>query len=116
MLTITLFLILLAQARSLYVTVPTGNVVAWYTWQVLQEDMGNPGGVHFYNSITTSYEIVDVTSQKDTIGPIECISSDKQKVTFPSVQVWNQLPAEHVYKADRLRWNGAVMVPIARTV
>ena len=98
MLKITLILLLVTQVKSLYVTVPTGSVVVWYIWQVLQEFMGIPGGVHFYNPITSSYEIIDVTSQKDTIGPIECISSDKQKVTFPSVQVWNQLPAEHVYK------------------
>ena len=98
MLSLTVFFLIFSLAESFYVTVPTGNVVVWYNWQVLQEDMGSPGGVHFYNSLTTSYEIVDVTSQKDTIGPIECISSDKQKVTFPSVQVWNQLPSDHVYK------------------
>lgn len=98
MLSFVIILLLFVNVNCLYLTVPTGNVVVWYTWQVLQENIGNPGGIHIYNPVTTSYEIVDVTSQKDTIGPIECISSDKQSVTFPSVQVWNQLPAEHVFK------------------
>ena len=93
---------LISSANALYLTVPTGNVVVWYKWQVLQEDIGNPGGIYFYNPITTDYEIVDVTSQKDTIGPIQCISSDKQSVTFPSVQVWNQLPSNHVYKVLKI--------------
>ena len=93
---------LISSANAVYLTVPTGNVVVWYKWQVLQEDIGNPGGIHFYNPITTDYEIVDVTSQKDTIGPIQCISSDKQSVTFPSVQVWNQLPSNHVYKVLKI--------------
>ena len=93
---------LISSANAVYLTVPTGNVVVWYKWQVLQEDIGNPGGIHFYNPITTDYEIVDVTSQKDTIGPIQCISSDKQSVTFPSVQVWNQLPNNHVYKVLKI--------------
>jgi len=93
---------LISSANALYLTVPTGNVVVWYRWQVLQENIGNPGGVNFYNPITTDYEIVDVTSQKDTIGPIQCISSDKQSVTFPSVQVWNQLPSDHVYKVLKI--------------
>ena len=93
---------LISSANAFYLTVPTGSVIVWYKWQVLQEDIGNPGGIHFYNPITTDYEIVDVTSQKDTIGPIQCISSDKQSVTFPSVQVWNQLPSDHVYKVLKI--------------
>ena len=88
---------LFTYSNSMYVSVPTGNVISWYKWKVLQEDSGSTG-LHFYNPVTTTFQIVDVTSQKDTIGPINCVSSDKQSVSFPSIQVWNQLPEEHVFK------------------
>lgn len=95
---ITIVLSFITYTNGVYVSVPTGSVISWYKWKVLQEDLGDPGGLHFYNSISTSYQLVDVTSQKDTIGPIECVSKDKQRVIFPSVQVWNQLPKKDVYK------------------
>ena len=88
---------LFTYSNSMYVSVPTGNVISWYKWKVLQKDSGSTG-LHFYNPVTTNYQIVDVTSQKDTIGPINCVSSDKQSVSFPSIQVWNQLPEEYVFK------------------
>ena len=95
---LALFFILFSNVSALLTTVPTGNVVAWYTWNVLQEDMGHPGGLHTYNPLTTTPEIVDVTSQMDPVNQISCVTLDKQQVTFPSIQVWNQLPVEHVYK------------------
>ena len=88
----------LSIANAFFTSVPTGNVVAWYKWNVLQENMGYPGGLHFFNPLTTSYEIVDVTSQMDPVEQITCLTLDKQQVTFPSIKVWNKLPDEHVYK------------------
>jgi len=98
MLSLLALFFMFSNVSAQLTTVPTGNVVAWYKWNVLQEDMGYPGGLHFYNPLTTTAEIVDVTSQMDPVNQINCVTLDKQHVTFPSIQVWNQLPVEHVYK------------------
>lgn len=95
---ITIVLCFIACANALYVTVPTGEAIVWYKWKVLQENVGEPGGIHFYNPFTTDYQLVDVTFQKDTMSPIKCVSRDKQLVIFPSIEVWNQLPYSDVYK------------------
>ena len=99
MLTITLILLLVTQVTSLMwcVSDPTGNVITWYKWGVLQPNYGEPG-LHCYNAVSSTYQINDINNQKDSSGPHNCVSSDKQQVTFPSVQVWNQLPKEHVIK------------------
>lgn len=95
--TIIITLILtLHTVNGLWVTVPTGNVVVWYKWQKMQKDVGPPGGVYFYNPLTTEYQIVDVTSQMDEISNIEVVTSDKQKAILPSIKVWNQLPLDYV--------------------
>ena len=112
MLTITLILLLVTQVTSLMwcVSVPTGNVITWYKWGVLQPNCGDPG-LHCYNAVSSTYQINDINNQKDESGPHNCVSSDKQQVTFPSVQVWNQLPKEHVVtvlktfeKRDKSEW------------
>jgi len=92
---ITIFLTI-HSVNSLWVTVPTGNVVVWYKWQKMQKEVGAPGGVYFYNALTTDYQIVDVTSQMDAIKNIEVVTLDKQKATLPSIKVWNQLPLINV--------------------
>ena len=95
--TIIITLILtIHTVNGLWVTVPTGNVVVWYKWQKMQKEVGPPGGVYFYNPLTTEYQIVDVTSQMDEIKNIEVVTSDKQKATLPSIKVWNQLPLDYV--------------------
>jgi hypothetical protein len=79
------------------ISVPTGNVVVWYSWRVMHTEVSEPGGLKFYNPITTGYQLVDVTSQKDEIKDIHCVTKDKQKAIFPSVMVWNRLPKDKVY-------------------
>ena len=80
------------------ITVPTGHVAVWYKWNNIQDTLGLPGGLHAYNPITTSVQIEDATSQMDPVEKITCITKDKQTATFPLIQVWNQLPMEHVIK------------------
>lgn len=56
-------------------TRPSSSViVAWYKWEVLKENVGESGGIHFYNPLTTDYQLTDVTFQKDTMEPIYCVS------------------------------------------
>ena len=57
--------------------------------------------MNFYNPITSLRDCVDVTSQMDKLPPIECHAKDRQKVTFPFIQVWNQLPKDRVYDVLR---------------
>ncbi len=93
---VTILFLLINFIKCFYVTVPTGNVLVKYSLKVLQSDINGPG-LSFYNPFFDSYQIVDVTSQEDKIENIECISSDKQKVTIPYIKVWNQLPKHRVY-------------------
>lgn len=90
------FFLTIHSVNSFWITVPTGNVVVWYKWQKMQKEVGAPGGVYFYNPMTTDYQIVDVTSQMDAIKNIEVVTLDKQKATLPSIKVWNQLPLSNV--------------------
>lgn len=93
-----LLIVSIVSCNAFYFTIPTGNVAVYYTFQVLSEIITQPGGINLFNALTTTVSIVDVTSQKDEIGPIYGITSDKQMVEFPKIIVWNQLPEEHVYK------------------
>ena len=69
---ITIVLSLIAYTNGVYVSVPTGNVITWYKWGVLQKNYGDPG-LHFYNTISTTYQINDINNQKDIIRSSEQI-------------------------------------------
>ena len=92
---IILAFLMLMYAYGFYVTVPTGSVLVTYNMKVLQNYVSEPG-FNLFNPFTQRYQIVDVTSQEDTIKDIKCISLDKQEVTIPYIKVWNQLPKERV--------------------
>lgn len=88
---------ILGLTKSLYLSVPTGNVVVWYNWRVMSNEISEPGGLKFYNPLITDYQRVDVTSQMDEIKDVYCVTKDKQKAVFPSIKVWNRLPKDKVY-------------------
>lgn len=77
------------------ITVPTGKVVVFYT----NRKLGNyvyHGPVVWYDPIFSEPQLVDIQSQKDTIQSFQCVASDDQVVTFPKIDVTNQLPQQHV--------------------
>lgn len=92
-----MILCILGLTKSLYLSVPTGNVVVWYNWRVMSNEISEPGGLKFYNPLITDYQRVDVTSQMDEIKDVYCVTKDKQKAVFPSIKVWNRLPKDKVY-------------------
>lgn len=94
---LVVLLLVFSNVSSFFVSVPTGNVMVTYHMRVLQNETSG-AGLNFFNAITSTYQIVDTTSQKDRIPMIKCVSKDKQEVTFPGIEVWNQLPESQVYK------------------
>ena len=60
-----MILCMLGLTKSLFLSVPTGNVIVWYNWRVMNKEISEPGGLKFYNPLTTYYQLVDVTSQMD---------------------------------------------------
>ena len=99
-LTVLLSLLAFSYVEAFWLTCPTGNVQTCYRLNVLLPVLGEPG-LNFYNPITSLCDCVDVTSQMDKLPPIECLAKDRQKVTFPFIQVWNQLPKDRVYDVLR---------------
>lgn len=79
------------------VTVPTGKVVVFYTNRKL-EPKTYSGPVVYYDPIFSEPQIVDIQSQKDSIKQFNCVAKDDQIVTFPRIDVTNQLPEKHVIK------------------
>lgn len=77
------------------ITVPTGKVVVFYTNRKLGAAVYH-GPVIYYDPIFSEPQLVDIQSQKDSIDPFHCVAADDQIVTFPRVDVTNQLPEEHV--------------------
>ena len=98
-----LFIVLLLSCISItnafWLTCPTGNVQTCHLWGVLQQTLGD-AGLNFHNPLKKC-DCVDVTSQMDKLPSIECLAKDRQKVTFPFIQVWNQLPKDRVYDVLR---------------
>lgn len=79
------------------ISVPTGKVVVFYRNRKLQEQVYH-GPVTYYDPIFSEPQIVDVQSQKDSIKQFTCVALDDQIVTFPRIDVTNQLPEQHVTK------------------
>ena len=77
------------------ITVPTGKVVVFYTNRKIGTEVYH-GPVVYYDPIFSEPQLVDVQSQKDTIRPFQCVAQDDQVVTFPRIDVTNQLPERHV--------------------
>lgn len=90
-------LITLPVSEAFWVSKPTDKVIVWHYKDHLLETVTDQPGWHVYNPLTTNYQLVDVESQTDTFGPIECRSKDRQLVIFPKIMVTNQLPKERVY-------------------
>ena len=79
------------------ISVPTGKVVVFYRNREILPELGF-GPVLWYDPIFTEPQLIDINSQKDSIGPFQCVAYDDQIVTFPRIDVTNQLPQEHVIK------------------
>lgn len=79
------------------ISVPTGKVVVFYRNREILPELGF-GPVIWYDPIFTEPQLIDINSQKDSIGPFQCVANDDQIVTFPRIDVTNQLPQEHVIK------------------
>ena len=77
------------------ITVPTGKVVVFYTNRKLGNHVYH-GPVVWYDPIFSEPQLVDIQSQKDSVGSFQCVASDDQVVTFPRIDITNQLPEEHV--------------------
>ena len=100
-LTIIIFAILnIAAIESGFIgriTIPTGKVAVFYRNRMLMDELGT-SSVEWYDPIFTEAQLVDINSQKDSIGAFQCVAKDDQVVTFPRIDVTNQLPKEHVLK------------------
>ena len=79
------------------ISVPTGKVVVLYRSKKLQSEIYE-GPVVYYDPIFSEPQLVDIQSQKDTILAFQCVAKDDQIVTFPKIDITNQLPQEHVIK------------------
>ena len=77
------------------ITVPTGKVVVFYTNRKIGSEVYH-GPVVYYDPIFSEPQLVDVQSQKDYIGPVQCVALDDQVVYIPKVHITNQLPEENV--------------------
>ena len=77
------------------ITVPTGKVVVFYTNRKLGNSVYH-GPVVYYDPIFSEPQLVDIQSQKDSMGPIECVAADEQVVVIPKVHITNQLQEENV--------------------
>lgn len=77
------------------ITVPTGKVVVFYRNRKLQDEYYH-GPVVYFDPIFSEPQLVDVESQKDSIGPIQCVAYDDQVVNIPKVHITNQLPEKNV--------------------
>ncbi len=79
------------------ISVPTGKVAVFYRNRVIQNDLGK-GPVEYYNPIFTDIQMVDINRQKDSVPKFTCVAKDDQMVTFPKIDITNQLPIDHVIK------------------
>lgn len=79
------------------ITVPTGKVVIFYRNRKLLDEYYH-GPVVYFDPIFSEPQLVDVQSQKDSIGPIQCVAHDDQVVTIPKVHITNQLPEYNVIR------------------
>lgn len=79
------------------ITVPSGKVAVFYWNRVIQNNLGK-GPVEFYNPIFTDVKLIDINRQKDSVPRFTCVAKDDQIVTFPRIDITNQLPVEHVIK------------------
>ena len=79
------------------ISVPTGKVVVFYRNRKLIPEYYH-GPVVYYDPIFSEPQLVDIQSQKDSVGPIECVAKDEQIVTIPKIDITNQLQEEHVIK------------------
>lgn len=94
---LTLSLINNALAIPGRISVPTGKVVVFYKNRKLIPEYYH-GPVVYFDPIFSEPQLVDVQSQKDSIGPFQCVAKDDQIVTIPKIDITNQLPEEHVIK------------------
>ena len=76
------------------ITVPTGKVVVFYTNRKIGSEVYH-GPVVYYDPIFSEPQLVDVQSQR-YIRPFQCVAQDDQVVTFPRIDVTNQLSERHV--------------------
>jgi erlin len=79
------------------ITVPTGKVAVFYKNRKLLPEISH-GPVIYYDPIFSESQLIDVQSQKDSIGSFQCVAKDDQMVTFPRIDVTNQLPEQFVIK------------------
>lgn len=91
------YLIQMVTAIPGRISVPTGKIIVLYTNRKLQNATYD-GPVVYFDPIFSEPQIVDIESQKDTINSFQCVASDDQIVTFPRIDVTNQLPKQQVIK------------------
>jgi regulator of protease activity HflC (stomatin/prohibitin superfamily) len=97
MLCFMLALFNIRTVESIFMFVPTGFVGVQYIWQRLDTKTGLLGpGIHFYNPISTTIQLVETRPQTDIVTGISCGTSDGVPIKIEKVEIGNQLAVDSV--------------------